>query len=86
MTVTLEARTPCWLCGYQHRIVQVSSIRVNKNSIRTLGNRLICLGTHVCPECGELNRGEPAAIRFRMDPDDLAKVRAYQLRRWPCPS
>lgn len=83
MTVTLEARTPCLLCGYQHQVIQVSHVRINRHSMRTLGNGLISLGGHHCPECGTENAasGIVPISPMRLHPADEAKVRAYQVRK-----
>jgi len=80
MTVTLESRHPCQLCGYQHRIIHVTGIRINKRSIVTKGG-LVSVGERVCPECGTANDGASAVTRFRMWPEDEAKVNAYRRQK-----
>lgn len=82
--VMLEARSPCWLCGHFYRVLRFSEVRVNKASLRERGASLVAAGEHFCPECGERNAGELIPVsRYRLRPEDAAKVEAYRLRRWP---
>ena len=84
MFVMLEARTSCHLCGYNHRVLRFSTVRVNKHSLREQGTSLVSAGAHFCPECGERNAGELMPVSaYQLAPDDAAKVAAYRLRKWP---
>jgi hypothetical protein len=79
----MEARTSCWLCGYQIRVIMCGSARVNKRSMRvepTLG----ALSHSACPECRSDVRGASSVPRtaYRLSAEDEAKVRDYRQRRW----
>jgi hypothetical protein len=81
--VTLEARTPCLLCGYQQKVLRFSDVRVNKRSLRERGVSLIAV-ERFCPECREyISDGLMPVSAYRLHPDDAAKVAAYQGKRWP---
>jgi len=80
----LTATTPCLLCGFRHRVHRFSDIRVNKRSLRETGVSLISLGAVFCPECGTRNEGSSVPVsRYRLHPDDAAKVDACRERKWP---
>src|SRR5215469_15052082 len=82
--VALEASTPCLLCGYRHRVIRFSDVRVNKYSLRERGVSLVSAGAHFCPECGERNAGELVPVSaYRLAPEDAVKVAEYRARRWP---
>ena len=84
MYVTLEARTPCLLCNYQHLVIRFSDVRVNKNSLRETGTPLTSVGYRACPECGTPNGGDLVPVSpYRLGAEDSAKVRAARERRWP---
>jgi hypothetical protein len=84
MFVAFEARTSCYLCGYRHRVIRFSDVRVNKSSLREQGVSLISVGAHFCPECGEQNAGELVPVSaYRLAPEDAAKVADYRAHRWP---
>lgn len=84
MWITMEARTPCLLCGYRHRVIRTGPFRVNKRSLRSLGG-LVSVGTHFCPECGTRNAGQLIPVSpYRLLPDDASKVTAYRQRKWGC--
>lgn len=78
MTITMETRIPCHLCGYQTKSIKVVSARVNKGSLRTWGG----LGwrEHRCPECrGTIMNAHPE--RWWLDPESQTKVDAYREKR-----
>lgn len=80
MTVTLEARMPCTVCGYRLRVIITGSARVNKRSLRL--SHTLSASDRECPECGE-PVWQIAWDRARLRPEDAAKVEAYRLRKWP---
>jgi len=80
--VTLIAQDPCGACGYVRHGVMVSTVRVNKRSMRTYGTNLIMLPDR-CQECGVTSKWPSVIDRWRLVPDDAEKVQAYRLRRWP---
>lgn len=83
MLVTLEARTPCMLCGFRFRILMFASVRVNKRSMRTTAPMIGALGEHRCPECGTPNAGDlRPRTTYVLDPESVAKVAQYRQRRW----
>jgi hypothetical protein len=83
MFVGLESRSRCFLCGYQHRVIQCCDIRVNKSSLRVTGPALVSVGRRLCPECREPNVGEFIPISpWRLVPKDAAKVSEYRQRKW----
>lgn len=81
MTLTFITHDPCGVCGYHRHGVMVVSMRVNKRSMRSVGNSL-CFVLQRCREC---DRVTPLLTeqRWRLTPDSAAKVRAYRSRRWP---
>jgi hypothetical protein len=82
--VTLESRSPCWLCGHFYRVLRVSQVRVNRHSLRERGVSLVATGERFCPECGERNAGEMVPVsRYRLWLEDAVKVAEYRARRWP---
>jgi hypothetical protein len=84
MFVTLMARTPCLLCGYFHKVLRMTEVRVNKRSLRERGVVLVAVGERLCPECGTRNAGELVPVSaYRLHPEDAAKVEAYRARKWP---
>lgn len=93
MMITVEARSPCLLCGCFLSSLAFPSVRVNRRSIRQLpGGFLICWPP-ACPECGTSTRGAhvPAplpretftASPWRLDARSLRDVREYRAKRWP---
>lgn len=83
MFVAMNARTSCWLCGYQIRVIMCDTARVNKRSIRvwtTLG----AFAYSTCPECGSDVRSASSVPRsaYRLDAESEAKVIAYRERKW----
>jgi hypothetical protein len=84
MFVTLMARSPCLLCGYFHKVLRMTDVRVNKHSLRERGVALVAAGLHYCPECGTRNAGGLMPVpSYRLHPEDAAKVTAYRERKWP---
>jgi hypothetical protein len=82
MTVTLEARSPCLLCGYHIRCLIFPPVRVNKRSLRqTPGNYLTC-GPGQCEECGTENYWVAATLRYWLTAESKREVEAYRTARW----
>lgn len=80
--VTLEARTPCVLCGYLLASWTFPSARVNKRSIRITGPSINCGPLRECPECGTPSAYE-VQTRYRLTAESVAEVEAYRAKRWP---
>jgi hypothetical protein len=80
--VTLEARTPCHLCGYLLASWTFPSARVNKRSVRITGPSINCGPLRECPECWTPTADE-LRKRYRLTPESQAEVEAYRARRWP---
>jgi hypothetical protein len=80
--VTLEARTPCLLCGCRMKSWSFPSARVNRRSIRITGPSITCGPLRDCPECGTPS-ADMLHTRYRLDPESVAAVEAYRARRWP---
>lgn len=94
MMVTLTARSPCWLCGYQFKVIRISSVRINKRSLREHGTSIVAVGPVAakgfplphgkCPECGERDTaGSIPVSAYRLSPEDGRAVAEYRARRWP---
>lgn len=84
MFVTFLARTPRFTCGYLHKVLRMTDVRVNKCSLREHGVALIAAGLRACPECGAPNAGDLVPVSgWALHPKDAAKVAAYRERRWP---
>ena len=84
MFVTLEARTPCLLCGFQDRVIMMGTARVNKRSLRVKAPLIGMNGHWRCPECGTEAQGElRPRSRYVLDVDSARDVTAYRARRWP---
>jgi predicted Zn-ribbon and HTH transcriptional regulator len=81
MMITLVAHDPCALCGYVREGFMVSTVRINKRSMRSYGQNLRVLPGK-CRECGWVAPW-PLKVKLRPAADDLAKIEAYRLRRWP---
>lgn len=82
MMLTLEARTPCILCGYLFSNWAFPSARVNKRSLRITGPSISCGPLRECPECGHPPAQE-THVRYRLTAESAAEVEAYRARRWP---
>ena len=83
VTITLEGRVPCVLCGCQIRVLAFPSVVVNKRSIRQQPGNYMCWGAGCCPECGTDNQQATGSVRYRLTADSLAEVEAYRAQRWP---
>jgi hypothetical protein len=93
--VSLIARSSCYLCGYQVKVVRISEVRVNKRSLKERGVSLVAVGARGaigfpplphgrCPECLQPDDAELIPVsRYRLDPEDLEAVGAYRAKRWP---
>lgn len=78
--VTFRTEGPPCSCGLRPRGIEVAQVRVNRRSLRTLGNTIGAMPWR-CEECRA-----PAgdfAIRRWLDRPDATKVAAYRARRWP---
>ena len=82
MTITLEGRIRCSLCGYQIRLLAFPSVRVNKRSLRQEPGNYLCWGPGFCEECGTSNYGVRAAVRYQMHPKSAAEIDEYRARRF----
>lgn len=82
VTVTLEARSPCLLCGYQIRCLSFPSVRVNKRSLRQMPGSYMCWRPGLCEECGTDNHHVVARVRYLMRPESAAEIDEYRARRW----
>lgn len=79
--VTFITEGPPCSCGLRPRGIEVATVRVNRRSLRTVGNTLGAMPRR-CEECGLPLAGHDRRIR-ELDPHDAAKVAAYRARRWP---
>ena len=82
MTITLEGRIRCSLCGYQIRCLAFPSVRVNKRSLRQEPGNYMCWGPGFCEECGTDNYRVEAKVRYRLHPKSAAEIAAYRARRF----
>lgn len=92
MVVTIRYRYPCPICGYRCEVGRITSVRVNKRSIRVLprqGPELVF--AFGCRECGAREsapaRDTDASYIFRpteeaLHPSDQSKVDDIRARRW----
>ncbi len=86
VTVTLETNASCPSCGHKIRFIAVATVRVNKRSIRTVGNGTV-LGAFEdwkCPGCREPVPRDGALDRepYRLSDEDAAKVAEYRRKKW----
>ena len=86
LTVTLETRVSCPSCGHKIRFIAVAAVRINKRSLRTLGNGTV-LGAFEdwkCPGCREVIPRDGALDRepYRLADEDAVKVAEYRKKRW----
>lgn len=79
--ITLVAMSPCGLCGYVRQGFAVSTVRINKRSMRSYGSNL-SMFPEKCMECGWVSPWPPR-FAVRAAADDAAKINAYRLRKWP---
>ena len=86
MTVTLWTNVKCPSCRHPIRYFCVTTVRVNKRSMRETGNgfKIGAFESHRCPGCGEEIPRDGALDRepYRLDEKDAAKVAEYRLKRW----
>lgn len=82
MFVTMIQTDPCGVCGYVRKGYLFPTVRVNKRSIRSVRGTTIRVTLDRCRECGSVT-GMPPVDRWRLLPEDAAKVDAYRLKRWP---
>jgi hypothetical protein len=83
MTITLEARTPCLLCGYQIRCLAFPSVRITKRSLRQQRGNYLRWGPGLCEECGTDNFHVRATVRYQLHPESVTEVEEYRTQRWP---
>lgn len=81
MMITLLTQSPCGLCGYVRGGFMVSTVRINKRSMRSYGSNLSMV-PGMCQECGFVSPWPPRLV-MRAAPDDAVKIDAYRLRKWP---
>lgn len=87
MTVTLETFVKCPACSHPIRFIAVTTIRVNKKSIRATGKSDIMLGAFEdwrCPGCRQEIPRDGALERepYRLVAEDALKVAEYRKRKW----
>jgi len=84
VTVTLETRSRCQLCGYLHRVVMSAAVVVSKCSMRTTGPMLGGFQYPSCPECGTPAGRASVAPRtaYVVVPEDAARVAEYRFRKF----
>ena len=86
MIVTLRTRVFCPNCSAPIRFLAVVTVRVNKRSMRTVGNGIMIGGfeDRRCPSCREeIPRDRPLDREpYRLSDEDAAKVAEYRKRRW----
>ena len=86
MTVTLETRVFCPKCHHPIRYFAIATVRINKRSLRTIGNggRIGWLEDWKCPECREvLPRDVPLDREpYRLAAKDAERVAEYRKRRF----
>lgn len=82
MTVILEGREPCPVCGWQVTWMFTSTIRINKHSIRSTGGKSIVVQLHhSCLECGTPLRSDSGPHRWYFTPRDRAAIDDYRRAR-----
>lgn len=81
MMITLLVHDRCGLCGFVREGFMISTVRVNKRSMRSYGTNLSVLPGQ-CRECLWVSPWAPR-VTLRPTPDDLNKINAYRLRKWP---
>ena len=86
MIVAFETRVFCPSCEHKIRYITVTTVRVNKRSIRETGNgvKIGAFEARCCPGCGEEIPGDGPLKRepYRLVPDDEVKVAEYRKRKW----
>jgi rubredoxin len=87
MTVTLETRVTCPECGHKIRFIAVTTVRVNKRSIRDIGTGPVMLGALEdwrCPGCRtEIPRDRPLDREpYRLVAEDAVRVAEYRKAKW----
>ena len=86
MIVALETHVFCPACKHPVRFFAVATVRINKRSIRTVGDAPL-LGAFEdwrCPACREeIPRDRPLDCEpYRLAEEDAVKVAEYRKRRW----
>lgn len=80
MTLSLEARSRCHMCGYWLAVHIAGTARISKRSMRLRAP--LFASPRSCPECGEPVH-QLAWDKARLTPESQAEVEAYRARRWP---
>lgn len=83
MRITLQARSPCALCGFRFRVLMMATVRINRRSMRTTGPMFGTSGERLCPECGWPNRSDssPRTV-YVLDSRSAAAVGEYRKRKF----
>lgn len=82
MFVTVDARTPCLLCGYLLSVSMCGDLRVNKRSARFSATLGFWKYTE-CPEClAPVPRSGASLTSMVLRHADAVKVAEYRLRKW----
>jgi hypothetical protein len=83
MNVTMTAPEVCVNCGYRARWIRVSTVRVNKTTLRKTGSGpdLIAGPERRCRECRFPMWSDTVPYRWQLDPEDRVKVDAYRAKR-----
>ncbi len=86
MIVTLWTNVSCPSCQHKIRFFAVATVRVNKRSLRTVGNGAVigALEHWKCPGCGTpVPRDRPLDREpYKLSDEDAKRVAAYRLRKW----
>ena len=86
MIVALQSNVSCPNCSHKIRYVAVTTIRVNRRSIRATGTGMMigAFEDWKCPGCREeIPRDRPLDREpYTLVPEDAAKVAAYRLAKW----
>jgi hypothetical protein len=86
MIVTLETRVFCPECRHPIRFFAVVTVRINKRSLRTVGDgpMLGAFEDWKCPGCREEIPRDGALDRepYRLSEEDAARVAEYRKRKW----
>jgi hypothetical protein len=87
MIVALETHIRCPACSHPVRFIAVTTVRVNKKSLRVTPGGDVMLGALEdwrCPECcEEIPRDRPLDREpYRLSEEDAVKVAEYRRNKW----